>query len=129
MGPRDPRFSSPPKRERTAARGRGIWGQYVAVCSVSNSPLAHNPFATLSQPFRIKWEVYFSKELCSFVIIIDFVFACICITAMQYINSTPFLLHGSLVLCRKLIYHYETMDSITDVQTTTIKLLNTSISE
>ena len=53
-----------------------LWGQYVAVCSVSNSPLTHNPFATLSNKV---WEVYFSKEVCSFVIVVDFVSACICI--------------------------------------------------
>ena len=50
--------------------------QYVAVCSVSNSPLTHHPFATLSNKV---WERYFSKEVCSFVIIVDCVSACICI--------------------------------------------------
>ena len=29
----------------SAAKDRGSWGLYVAVCSVSNSPLTHNPFA------------------------------------------------------------------------------------
>ena len=64
--------------ERSAAIVRGTCGQYVAVCSVSNSPPTHNPFATLS---RIKCERYiFSKEVCSFVIIVDYVSACICIS-------------------------------------------------
>ena len=36
----------------------------------------HNLFATLSNKV---WEVYFSKEVCSFVIIVDYVSACICI--------------------------------------------------
>ena len=37
----------------------------------------HNPF---HNPFENKvWEVYFSKEVCSFVIIVDYVSACICI--------------------------------------------------
>ena len=44
----DPRLSSPAEWERSAAIVRGTWGQYVAVCSVSNSPLTPNPFATLS---------------------------------------------------------------------------------
>ena len=35
-----------------------------------------NPLATLSNKV---WEVYFSKEVCSFVIIVDYVSACICI--------------------------------------------------
>ena len=50
--PSDPWLSSPAEWERSAAIVRGSWGQYVAVCSVSNSSLTHNPFATLSQPFR-----------------------------------------------------------------------------
>ena len=52
----DPRLSSPAEWERSAAIVLGTWGQYVAVCFVSKSPLTHNLFATLS---RIKWEVYF----------------------------------------------------------------------
>ena len=43
LGPQNPRLSSP--AERSAAIVRGTWGQYVAVCSVSNSPLTQNPFA------------------------------------------------------------------------------------
>ena len=46
------------KRSKKKGTVRGTWGQYVAVCSVSNSPLTHNPFATVSQPFRIKCERY-----------------------------------------------------------------------
>ena len=75
-GPQDPRLNSPAEWKRSAAIARGTGGQYVAVCSVSNSPLTHNPFATLSNKV---WEVYFSKEVCSFVIIVDYVSACICI--------------------------------------------------
>ena len=48
----DPRLSSPAEWEKSAALVRGTWGQYVTVYSVSNSPLTHNPSATLSQPFR-----------------------------------------------------------------------------
>ena len=47
--------------ERSAAKVRGTWGQYVAVCSVSNSSLTHNPFATLS---RIKCERYIFLNKC-----------------------------------------------------------------
>ena len=39
----------------------------LQLCSVSNSPLTHNPFATISNKV---WEVYFSIELCPFVIIV-----------------------------------------------------------
>ena len=76
MGPQDPWLSSPAERERSAAKDKETEGQYVAVCSVSNSPLTHNPFATISNKV---WEVYFSKEVCSFIIIVDFASACICI--------------------------------------------------
>ena len=76
LGPQDPRLSSPAEWERCAAKGRGTWGKYVAVCSVSISPLTHNPFTTISNKV---WEVNFSKEVCSFVIIVDYISACICI--------------------------------------------------
>ena len=56
LGPQDPRLSSTAEWERSDAKDIGTWGQYVAVCSVSNSPLTHNPFATLSNKV---WEVYF----------------------------------------------------------------------
>ena len=41
-------------------------------------------FTSHTEPFRNPfekkfWEVYFSKEVCSFVIIVDYVSACICI--------------------------------------------------
>ena len=76
LGPQDPRSSSIAEWERSAANDRRTGGQYVAVCSVSNSPLIHNPFATLLNKV---WEVYFSKEVCSFVVIVDFASACICV--------------------------------------------------
>ena len=64
LGPQGPRLSSPAEWERSAAKDRGTRGQYVAVCSVSNSPLTLNPFATLSQPFRIKCERYIFLKKC-----------------------------------------------------------------
>ena len=64
MDPQDPRLSSSAERERSAAKDKGTEGQYVAVCSVSNSPLTHNPFVTLSQPFRIKCERYILLKKC-----------------------------------------------------------------
>ena len=48
MGPQGPRLSCPAERERSAAKDKGTGGQYVAVSSVSNTPLTHNPFATIS---------------------------------------------------------------------------------
>ena len=82
LGSSGPRLSSPAEWGRSAAKVRGTWGQYVAVCSVSNSPLTHNQYQPFRNPFKNKvWEVYFSKEACSFVIIVDYVsvYSCICI--------------------------------------------------
>ena len=90
LGPQDPRLSSPAEWKRSAAIVRGTWGQYVAVCSVSNSPLTHDPFATLSQPFRIKCERYIFLKKCvrSSLLLILFphvyMYSCIRITAMQH---------------------------------------------
>ena len=68
LGPSWPRLSSPAEWGRSAAIVRGTLGQYVAVCSVSNSPLTHNQyqpflnlFATLS---RIKCERYIFLKKC-----------------------------------------------------------------
>ena len=80
LGPSGPRLSSPAEWGRSAAIVRGSWCQYVAVCSVSNSTLTHNQYQPFRNPFENKmWEVYFSKVLCSFVIIVNYVSACICI--------------------------------------------------
>ena len=57
--------------KRKPAPSRGLWAlrnpdwaaqqneKYVAVCPVSNSPLTHNPFATISNKV---WEVYFFRK-------------------------------------------------------------------
>ena len=83
MGPQDLRLSSPAERERSAAKDKGTGSQYVAVCLRKgwNSPLIHNPFGTISNKVL---EVYFSKELCPFVIIVDFVSACIVVYCCDY---------------------------------------------
>ena len=80
LRPSGPWLSSPAEWGRSAAILRGTWDQYVAVCAVSNSPLTHNQYQPFCNPFENKvWEVYFSKEECSFVIIVDDVSAYICI--------------------------------------------------
>ena len=48
-GPSGPRLNCATEWGRSTAIVRGTWSQYVAVCSVSNSPITHNqrqPFAT-----------------------------------------------------------------------------------
>ena len=82
----DPQLSSPAEWERRAAIVKRTRGQYVAVCSVSNSPLTHNPFATLS---RIKCERYIFLKKCvrSSLLLIMFphiyIYTFSCITAIQ----------------------------------------------
>ena len=62
-GPPGTLLSSPGERERKSVIARRVGSSICcSLCSVSNS-LSH---ATLS----IKWEVYFSKELCSLVVIV-----------------------------------------------------------
>ena len=39
-------------------------------CSVYNSPLTDNTFRNPFEIFQIKWEVYFSKELCPLILIV-----------------------------------------------------------
>ena len=70
LGPQDPQLSSQAERKWSAANYRGIWGQYVAVCSVSKSPLSHKPF----QPFRIKCErcIFLKNCVCSSLLLILF---------------------------------------------------------
>ena len=42
--------------------------------SVSNSPLTDNTFRNPFESFQIKWEVYFSKELCPLVFTVSNMF-------------------------------------------------------
>ena len=78
LGPTGPRLSSPAEWRRSAAVVRRTWGQYVAVCSISNSPLTHNPFATLS---RIKCEKYIFLKKCvrSSLLLIMFPHVYVCV--------------------------------------------------
>ena len=91
LGPQDPRLSSPAEWERSAAKDRGTWGQYVAVCFVSNSPLTHNPFTALLHKV---WEVYFFLKNCvrSFIIV-DYISACICVSLYMYYGNATNLLY------------------------------------
>ena len=62
-GPPGPRLSSPGERERHTAMSRRAGGSICcSLCSVSNS-LSH------TQPFQIKWEVYFFLKKSSLVFI------------------------------------------------------------
>ena len=83
------RLSSPGERERNAAMTRRVGVNMLQLCSVSNSPLTQQylswPFRTLS----IKWEVYFSKELCPLVFIVLNMF--LHASAYEYVTEVPSL--------------------------------------
>ena len=72
LGPQTPWLSSPGEQEKNTVMANRVGVNMLQFCSVSNS-LSHT---TLS----IKWEVYFSKELCrSSLLCHRYGSACICI--------------------------------------------------
>ena len=79
LGTQDPRLSSSAEWEKKCCYIQRNWGSIC--CSLFQSPthLSHlpfcNPLATISNKV---WELYFSKEVCSFAIVVDYVSACIC---------------------------------------------------
>ena len=87
-GPPGPPLSSPGERERKAVIARRVEGSICCrLCSVTKSLSDKTP--------SIKWEVYFSKELCPLVFIVLNVFlhaCCICecmvVTVQQGISRS-----------------------------------------
>ena len=79
-----PRLSNPGERERNAVMAIRVGVNMLQFCSVSNS-FSHK---TLS----IKWEVYFSKELCRSSLLCRYYdSACICIMWRYNIGGQPTL--------------------------------------
>ena len=72
LQPSGPAVEQPWRTRNKCCYSQKSWGSICcSLCSVSNSPLTHNPFVTLSQPFRIKCERYiFLKNCDSFVIFV-----------------------------------------------------------
>ena len=82
-GPPGPRLSSPGERERNAVIANRVGVNMLQFCSVSNS-LSHT---TLS----IKWEGYFSKELCRSSLwcrCYDSAYRCACVCIWSCNNRT-----------------------------------------
>ena len=87
-GPPGPRLSSPGERGKKTLLWP-IWSIWCTManmvnmmhfCSVSNSLSHSKTFSNPLEPFQIKWEVYFSKELCrSSLLRRRYDYACICI--------------------------------------------------
>ena len=81
LGPQDPGWAAHQNEEEvlllSEELGVNMLQSLFRLQLTSHTQPFRNPFATYS---RMKvWEVYFSKEVCSFVIIVDYVSACTCI--------------------------------------------------
>ena len=98
-GPSGPRLSSPAEWGRSAAIIRWNLGSICgSFYSVSKSPLTHNQHQPFRNPFENKeWEVYFSKEVCSFVIIVDYV------SAWKYRRTVVLRLYNTVKLFQVLL--------------------------
>ena len=67
------RLSSPGERERSAAKDEGTRGSICySLCSVSNSPLTHNPFHKMR-------GIFFKRTVSTRLNCVEYVSACICI--------------------------------------------------
>ena len=75
--PRPP-VEQPRRTGKKRGYGHKSWSQYFAALFDLQLPLTHNntlrnPF----EPFQMKWEVYFSKELCPLVFIVSSLWSCV----------------------------------------------------
>ena len=89
-GPPGPRLSSPRERERNAVMAIRMGVNMLQFCSVSNSLSHSKTFSNPFEPFQIKWEVYFSKELCRSSLLCrryDSACICVCIVGHGYTTS------------------------------------------
>ena len=70
--PSGPSVEQPRRMRKKCCYSQKSWGSICcSLCSVSKSPLTHNPFRNPFVPFRIKCERYiFLKNCVSFVIIV-----------------------------------------------------------
>ena len=78
-GPPGPQLSRPGEWERKAVMAIRVG----SICCSSVQPPTHlshrKTFSNPFEPFQIKWEVYFSKELCRSSLLCHYDSACICI--------------------------------------------------
>ena len=80
LGPQDPGWAAQLNEEEVLLWSEELGVNMLQFVPVSNSPLTHKKHQPFCNAFENKvWEVYFSKEVCLFVIIVDYVSACICI--------------------------------------------------
>ena len=86
-------------RKKCCYSQRNLGSICCSLYLVSNSPLTHNPFVTLSQPFRIKCEreIFLKKCVRSSLLLILFphVYVYSCITAIQQLHTFNLRLKNS----------------------------------
>ena len=101
-GPPGHQLSSPGEWERNAVMAIRVGVNVLQFCSVSNS-LSHTTFL-------IKWEVYFSKELCCSSLLCrryDSVYRCICIMGLYNNNSRNLSYWNSLTITKLNINQFK----------------------
>ena len=77
--------------------GHKSGGPYVAVLFGLQLPLTVKPLSNPFEPFQIKWEVYFSKELCRSSLLCrryDSACICVCIVGHGYTTLGTMELNG-----------------------------------
>ena len=97
----------PRRLRKKCCYSRKSWGSICCnFCSVSNSPLIHNPFVTILNKV---WEVYLSKEVCLLVFIVLTMF----LHAYKYVTCQPlWFIYCQSYPCRKtvMIWYDSTWD-------------------
>ena len=70
LGPQAPGWAAQENGKEMLLKLEELGVNMLQLCSVFNSPLTDNTFRNPFEPFQIKWEVYFSKELSPLVFIV-----------------------------------------------------------
>ena len=97
-GPPDPRLSSPGERERNAVMTIRVGGAICCSSVRSSTPSHSKTFSNPLEPFQIKWEVYFSKELCrSSLLCRRYDSACRCVCTVGHGYITPGSIPGRVI--------------------------------
>ena len=92
LGPRPP-VEQPRRTGKKRCYGHKSGGQYVAVLFGLQLPLTGKTLSNPFEPFQIKWEVYFSKELCRSSLLCHrydstCICICVCIVGQGYTTFT-----------------------------------------
>ena len=90
-----PPVEQPRRMGKKCCYGQKMGDQYVTV-------LFSLQLTSHTQPFRIKWVVYFSKELCPLVFIVPLLCFCMCMCIVGHGYTTV----GLICHLETVIFHY-----------------------